>query len=87
MVISIYSSVISNLGNVTLPDGMEKDVRRIDFSLSPSQKNKFALAVISAKGQLVLNITSILAHNREFERLLLVHLVRRGLKVTVDSNG
>jgi len=84
---TIYSSVISNLGNVTLPDGMEEDVRRVDFSLSPSQKNKFALAVISAKGQLVLNITSILAHNREFERLLLVHLVRKGLKVTVDSNG
>ncbi len=84
---SIYSSVISNIGNVTLPEGMKEEVSRIDFSLSPSQKNKFALAVISAEGQLVLNITSILAENREFEKILLRNLVARGLKVSVDSNG
>ncbi len=83
---SIYSSVISNLGNVSLPEGMADTVRRIDFSLSPSQMNKLALAVISTGGSLVMNITSILEYNREFEKLLLRSLVKKGIHVQVDSN-
>ncbi len=84
---SIYSSVISNLGNISLPEGMADTVKRIDFSLSPSQMNKLALAVISSGGKLVMNITSILEQDRAFETILLRSLVKKGLHVTVDSNG
>ncbi len=83
----IYSSVISNLGNVSLPEGMKEHVQRIDFSLSPSKKNKLSLAVIGSDDQLMMSITSILEDDRNFEKLLLTALVKKGIHITVDSNG
>ncbi len=83
---NIYSSVISNIGNVTLPSGMDEVVERLDFFLSPSKLNKVALAVVGANGRLVVNITSILTHNTDFERLLLTSFVQKGVRVEVSTN-
>ena len=83
---NIYSSVISNIGNVTLPTGMSEVVERLDFYLSPSKTNKIALAAIGAKGSIVINITSILTHNTDFEKLLLTSFVEKGISVEVSTN-
>jgi NRPS condensation-like uncharacterized protein len=83
---AIYSSTISNIGNVQLPDGMKEVVKRLDFYLSPSKTNKVSWAAIGANGYLSLNCTSIFAHKTDFEREFLTALVAKGLAIEVSTN-
>ncbi|NCB00984.1 MAG: hypothetical protein EOM67_02320 [Spirochaetia bacterium] len=83
---NVYTSVISNLGDVSLPSGMKEVVKRVDFYLSPSKTNKIAISSIGAKGNIVMNITSILTHNTEFERMLCTSFVKKGVSVEVSTN-
>ena len=82
----IYSTVVSNIGNISLPEGMKEVVERIDFFLAPNKTNKIALAATGAKGSLIVNITSIFSQNTDFERILLSSLVKKGMSVEVSTN-
>ena len=82
----IYSTTLSNIGNVTLPSGMHEVVDRLDFFLSPSKKNKTSCAAVGANGYLTLNFTSILAERTDFEREALSALVTKGIPVEVATN-
>ncbi|MDC7245913.1 MAG: hypothetical protein PQJ47_08415 [Sphaerochaetaceae bacterium] len=81
-----YSSVFSNLGNVTLPDGMKEVVERVDFYLAPSKVNKFSLSGVGVNGNVIINVTSFLTDNTDFERTLFTSLVEKGLQVEISSN-
>lgn len=81
-----YSTTISNIGNVTLPEGMKEVVDRIDFHLSPSKTNKVSCAAIGAKGFLTLNFTSIYTHKTIYEMEVLRALVEKGIPVEVATN-
>lgn len=83
---AIYSTTISNIGNVTLPKGMAEVVKRLDFHLSPSKTNKIGCAAIGANGYLNLNFTSIFAHKTDLERETLRALVQKGVPVEVATN-
>ena len=83
---SLFSTTISNLGNVSLPSGFDEHVKRVDFFLSPSKLNKVSCAVAGAKGQLCINFTSILEHQAIIEREFLTALVRKGISVEISSN-
>jgi NRPS condensation-like uncharacterized protein len=82
----IYSTVISNLGNVSLPPGMQEVVERLDFYLSPSKVNKISWSAIGTNGYLSLNCSSIFATRTDFERELLSELVKKGIPVEVSTN-
>jgi hypothetical protein len=83
---AIYSTTISNIGNVTLPKGMAEVVERLDFHLSPSKTNKTSCAAIGANGYLNLNFTSIFANKTDLERETLRALVQKGIPVEVATN-
>jgi len=81
-----YSSVFSNLGNVTLPEGMKEFVDRVDFYLAPSKINKFSLSGLGVNDKVIFNITSFLTDNTDFERTLFTSLVEKGLHVEIATN-
>ncbi|HLW21594.1 MAG TPA: hypothetical protein VKZ39_00205 [Sphaerochaetaceae bacterium] len=83
---SIYSTVISNIGYVTLPEGMQERVKRVDFHLSPNKTNKVSCGAIGANGSLIFNFSSILEKNTDFEREVLTELVKQGIPVEVYTN-
>lgn len=82
----LYSSTISNLGEVSLPTGMAEHVSSVDFYLAPSVPTLVSLGVIGAQGVLTLNLSSLLLVEPELERQFLSALVQKGLAVEVASN-
>jgi NRPS condensation-like uncharacterized protein len=83
---AIYSTTISNIGNVSLPKGMREVVDRLDFHLSPCKTNKVSCGAIGANGYLTWSFTSILRENTMFEREVLTALVEKGIPVEVATN-
>lgn len=83
---SVYSTTLSNIGNVSLPEGMKEVVDRLDFHLSPSKTNKVSCAAIGANGYLSFNFTSIYTHKTVYEREVLTRLVEKGIPVEVATN-
>ncbi len=83
---SVYSTTISNIGNVELPKGMADVVDRLDFFLSPSKPNKVSCGAIGANGYLLMNFTSIYETKTAYEREVLTALVAKGIPVEVATN-
>lgn len=79
------SLILSNLGNVTLPEPMAAYVTRMEFVLGPLSRNPVACAALSYGGTLYLNMTSTL-REPALERALLTRLVKLGVPVRVESN-
>lgn len=79
------STILSNLGQVTLPEQMQPYVTRMEFILGPLSRNPVACSALSYADTLYLNITSTL-REPALERAFLTRLVRRGIPVCVESN-
>ena len=82
----LYSSVISNLGNVSLPSGMAEHVTQGNFFLSPSKALKISMGVMGIHSSLSINISSNLKTDTVVEREFLTALVNRGIAVEIASN-
>lgn len=83
---SRYTSNLSNLGVVRVPEAMEPFVERFDFIMGPPRFNTHGAAALSHGGTLYLSITSVVEET-EVERLFFTELVKRGIHVTVESNS
>lgn len=79
------TTILSNLGLVTLPDAMAAHVSRMEFVLGPLSRNPVACAALSYGDTLCLNLTSTL-REPALERAFLTRLVRQGVPVRVESN-
>lgn len=79
------TTILSNLGLVTLPDAMAAHVSRMEFVLGPLSRNPVACAALSYGDTLYLNLTSTL-REPALERAFLTRLVRQGVPVRVESN-
>lgn len=79
------TTILSNLGLVTLPDAMAAHVSRMEFVLGPLSRNPVACATLSYGDTLCLNLTSTL-REPALERAFLTRLVRQGVPVRVESN-
>lgn len=79
------STILSNLGQVTLPEPMQPYVTRMEFILGPLSRNPVACSALSYADTLYLNLTSTL-REPALERAFLTRLVRRGIPVCVESN-
>ena len=79
------SSVISNLGVVSLPKEMEQYVDRLDFQLGPLYQNKVMCAAVTYKDKLYINFTRKLRES-DVERGFFTRLVEEGIPVTIESN-
>jgi len=82
---SRFTSTLSNLGAIDLPEEMKPHVEYFDFLLGPPRFNKIGCAVNSFGGLLCINFTRIIEETtaeREFFRFL----VRSGIPVKIFSN-
>lgn len=81
-----FTTTLSNLGDLRLPEEMLRHVERADFILGPSKQNKTACGVISAGGLTSISFSRTVQES-DTERAFFSSLVKMGLHVTVESNG
>ncbi len=79
------STIISNLGNTTLPDEMKKHVKRMEFILGPLSINPVAFSALSYDGTLYINATRTI-NDPKLERAFFTSLVELGIPVEIESN-
>lgn len=79
------SSLLSNLGTVTLPREMEKHVARFDFQLGPLFENKVTCGVVTYRGHAYINFTRTIRES-DTERGFFTRLVEDGVPVMIESN-
>ena len=80
-----FSTTLSNLGAIALPEAMQPWVRSFDFMLGRQRGNGTAAACVSCAGRLRLHLTSKIAEN-DLERLLLEEFEALALPVRIDSS-
>ena len=79
-----FSSTLSNLGVVELPEAMRRYVKDIDFVLGRQRGNSGAAACVSYSGRLRLHLSRKIVQN-DFERSLYQLLCELGLKVEIGT--
>ncbi len=80
------SSTITNLGQIDIPEEMEKYLIRLDFILGQPGVRRSDCAVISCGGNTYINFSRTFAE-ADIERRFFTFLVRNGVKVFIESNG
>ena len=83
---SRFTSALSNLGAVSMPEGMAEAVERFEFVLGPSHYNPVNCAVISTGNQLVVSFTGTMSET-DPQRAFFKELVRMGIPVRIESNN
>lgn len=80
-----FSSIISNLGNVEMPDEMAEHVSRFDLILGASHDTKVKCAVVGFKGKLSIMFTRSIKEAK-VEHAFFTFLVEQGIPVEIESN-
>jgi hypothetical protein len=80
----ISSGVISNIGNVVLPDELAEHVTDLSFILGPNLSLGKTVSVVGYKGILSLTIGSMI-ESRELEQIYFATLAEAGLPVSVSE--
>lgn len=80
-----FTTVLSNMGRVDLPEGMREHVKRMDFIIGPGRSNPLSIGCVSVSGQTFLTFSKTIRES-ELERRVLTALIREGVPVTVESN-
>lgn len=79
------TSTLTNLGKITLPPEMEKQVEKMNLILGPAQKTPLSAAVISACGQTSVSFSKTIRESG-VEREFFTTLIKLGVPVMIDSN-
>ncbi len=82
---AIFTTVLSNLGKVELPEEMRPYIKRADLVLCTARRNALECAVASVGDVLSITFTRIIAEPY-VERMFFRALVSKGLHVLVESN-
>jgi NRPS condensation-like uncharacterized protein len=80
-----FSSTLTNLGRIDLPDDMAEHVEYFDFLLGPARVNKVGCAVVGYKGSLRINFSRVI-REAFIERAFFTFLVQQGIPVKIESN-
>lgn len=80
-----FSSVITNVGEVKVPDEMREHIERFEMLLGVSLLNHVNCAVSSFEGYLTMNFSRTIKET-DIERAFFSHLVKLGIPVKVQSN-
>ena len=79
------TTVLSSLGNVTVPHEIEPFIERIEFVLSPTSSVKTKTAAVTFGNTLVYTFTSC-AENTDIQRKFFSILQDLGISVTIGCN-
>jgi hypothetical protein len=82
---NLHSGVISNLGRVDLPAGLDEHVESLQFSISPNQGVKKSCSVLSLRQNLYIEFTRVIEDLR-LEQFFFSHLTERGIPVKVKES-
>lgn len=77
--------IISNLGQIHMPEGMDKYLRNFSFCPNVSRKVPDNVGIVSCNGKTVISFTRQLVSTK-LEKQFFSHLVKEGLEVSVVSN-
>ena len=80
-----FTSVLSNMGRIDLPEGMRGHVKRFDFIIGAGRSNPLSIGCVSVNGQTYLSFSRTIKEP-EVERRVLSALIREGVPVVVESN-
>lgn len=80
-----YTSSISNLGKVTVPEPLDQYIDRFDFFPSPSRANKIKATMLSFKDKLYFTFGKLTGET-VIERLFFTKLIKAGIKVKIETN-
>lgn len=81
----LFTSTLTNLGVVDVPEEMKPHVEYFDWMLGPPRYNKVSCAVISYEGLLSISFTRTI-REAYVEREFFCFLIRQGIPVKVSSN-
>ena len=82
---AIYTSVMTNLGVVTVPPEMAQHVETFDLTLGPAQETNVNCAVLGYDGRLRIDFARVI-EEPIVERAFFTFLVQQGIPVKVESN-
>ena len=77
--------IISNLGVVKLPDGMEGFVNRFTFNINISKKVPVNMGIVTYNGKTAISFTRMLV-STELEKQFFAILSELGLEIEISSN-
>lgn len=80
-----FSSVLSNLGLITLPPLMAEHVRRMDFVIGAAKRNPVSCGCVSVGGSTYINFSRTI-REPTLEKLFFTALVKEGVHVQIESN-
>lgn len=80
-----FTSTMSNMGQVKLPEEMAAHVKRADFILGPAKRNPVSLGVVSVGGYTYINVSRTIRESR-LEQLFFSQMVKEKLHVLIESN-
>lgn len=76
--------ILSNLGKISLPECLEKELKDISFALNCNGRTPLNMSVASFKGKTFITFTSILKE-KQFQTRFLEHLKELGLRFTLSG--
>ncbi|MDF2685643.1 MAG: hypothetical protein K0S55_824 [Clostridia bacterium] len=82
---SRYTSTLSNLGLITIPDEMKNHVERFDFILGRSLQNSISCAICTFGDKLSINFSRRIRESY-VEKNFFTFLVKNGIPVFIESN-
>ncbi|MEL4105861.1 hypothetical protein AAFA46_03315 [Oscillospiraceae bacterium WX1] len=82
----LVTSVLSNIGVVTIPESMKADIRRFNFILGAPVMNAFSCAVCSFDGSMIVSFSRVM-EEADIERFFFRFLAARGLQIVIESNN
>jgi NRPS condensation-like uncharacterized protein len=80
-----FSSVLSNLGVIRLPEALQGKVRRMDFLIGRGQRNPISVGCLTVNGLCTISFSKTIREST-LERFFFTSLVREGIHVTIESN-
>lgn len=81
----LFSGMLSNLGNVTLPAELQEHVERLDFQLGPNRKIGSSLSMLGYNGNIYINFVRS-TEDPEIERRFFRELIQQSVPVKIQSN-
>lgn len=80
-----FSSVLSNLGRIDLPDKMARRVERMDFIIGGGRRNPISAGCVSVSGTTTINFSRTV-REATLEQLFFTALVKDEVPVLIESN-